>query len=213
MEADLGPVLIATDSERIADAARSVDAQAIMTSPDHPSGSDRIYEALCRYDPDGRYDAVINLQGDLPTVRPATVRAAAALLDSPEVAIGTPVAEIVSEDENSNSSVVKMVGAMIGPDRFRVLYFTRTAAPWGDGPLYHHIGLYAWRRSALEKFIALPPSPLERRERLEQLRAIEAGFRIDAVVVSEVPLGVDTPGDLGRARGMIERGRTTWGAS
>jgi 3-deoxy-manno-octulosonate cytidylyltransferase (CMP-KDO synthetase) len=165
-----------------------------MTSPDHPSGSDRIYEALCRYDPDGRYDAVINLQGDLPTVRPATVRAAAALLDSPEVAIGTPVAEIVSEDENSNSSVVKMVGAMIGPDRFRVLYFTRTAAPWGDGPLYHHIGLYAWRRSALEKFIALPPSPLERRERLEQL-------------------GVDTPGDLGRARGMIERGRTTWGAS
>jgi 3-deoxy-manno-octulosonate cytidylyltransferase (CMP-KDO synthetase) len=211
IEADLGPVVIATDSEAVAEAVGAAGGRAIMTAPDHPSGSDRIHEALGRFDPDRRFDPVINLQGDLPTVRPGTVRAAAALLDDPEVAIGTPVVAITDDGERVRSSVVKMVGSPIGsgsplPPRFRVLYFTRTACPWGEGPLYHHIGLYAWRRAALDRFVGLPASALELREKLEQLRAIEDGMRIDAVLVDEAPLGVDTPQDLERARELIAYG-------
>jgi 3-deoxy-manno-octulosonate cytidylyltransferase (CMP-KDO synthetase) len=162
-----------------------------------------VFEAVGRIDPDGRYDAIINVQGDLPTVSPATIRAAALPLEDPEVAIGTPVAVIEREEERTASSVVKMVGTPLGGGRFRALYFTRATAPWGEGPLHHHIGLYAWRRAALARFVALPPSPLELREKLEQLRALEAGMRIDAVEVGEVPLGVDTPADLERARAML----------
>jgi 3-deoxy-manno-octulosonate cytidylyltransferase (CMP-KDO synthetase) len=203
-EADVGPVIVATDAPQIVDVVTAAGGMAILTSEHHPSGSDRIHEALLRFDPDRRFDLVVNLQGDLPTVNPATVRSSAALLQDPDVAIGTPVAEIRREDEKTASSVVKMVGARIGDGRFRVLYFTRGASPWGDGPLYHHIGLYAWRRAALERFVRLPVSPLERRERLEQLRALEDGMRIDAVEVPEVPLGVDTASDLDRARDMLK---------
>jgi 3-deoxy-manno-octulosonate cytidylyltransferase (CMP-KDO synthetase) len=204
VEADLGPVIIATDTTAIADAIRAAGGQAIMTAADHPSGSDRIHEALRKFDPDGRFDPVVNLQGDVPTVRPDTVRAATLLLEDPEVMIGTPVASIVRDEERSATSVVKMVGSPIGPSRFRVLYFTRATCPWGDGPLYHHIGIYAWRRAALERFTMLPASPLEKREKLEQLRALENFMRIDAVLVGEVPLGVDTPDDLDRAREMMK---------
>jgi 3-deoxy-manno-octulosonate cytidylyltransferase (CMP-KDO synthetase) len=207
MEADLGPVIIATDTETVALAVREAGGQAVMTAPEHPSGSDRIHEALAKCDPDRHFDPVINLQGDLPTVRPDTVRAAALLLEDQDVMIGTPVAVILREDERTASSVVKMVGSQIAPDRFRVLYFTRATCPWGEGPVYHHIGLYAWRRAALERFVTLPASPLEQREKLEQLRALENQMRIDAIVVGEVPLGVDTPHDLDRAREMISRAR------
>jgi 3-deoxy-manno-octulosonate cytidylyltransferase (CMP-KDO synthetase) len=203
MEADAGDVWVATDTQAIADAIHAVGGKAVLTRPDHPSGSDRIFEALGRIDPDGRYDAVINVQGDLPSVTPATIRAAAMPLADAEVAIGTAVAEIHREEEREASSVVKMVGTPLGGGRFRALYFTRAAAPWGEGPLYHHIGLYAWRRQALARFVALPPSALERREKLEQLRALEDGLRIDAMEVAEVPLGVDTPADLERAREML----------
>ena len=203
LEADVAPVCVATDTPEIADAIRAVGGEAVMTAPDHASGSDRIFEALGRLDPDGRYDAVINVQGDLPTVAPDTLRAAALPLVDAEVAIGTAVALITREEEKEASSVVKMVGSPLGGGRFRALYFTRARAPFGEGPLYHHIGLYAWRRAALERFVALPPSVLEQREKLEQLRALEAGMRIDAMEVAEVPLGVDTPEDLERARVML----------
>ncbi|MDE1570412.1 3-deoxy-manno-octulosonate cytidylyltransferase [Aquabacter sediminis] len=203
LEADVAPVCVATDTVEIADAIRAVGGEAVMTAADHASGSDRIFEALGRLDPDGRYDAVINVQGDLPTVAPDTLRAAALPLADSEVAIGTAVALITRAEEKEASSVVKMVGSPLGGGRFRALYFTRARAPWGEGPLYHHIGLYAWRRAALARFVALPPSVLEQREKLEQLRALEAGMRIDAMEVAEVPLGVDTPEDLERAREML----------
>jgi 3-deoxy-manno-octulosonate cytidylyltransferase (CMP-KDO synthetase) len=205
MEADIAPVWVATDAPAIAEAVRDAGGQAVMTAPDHPSGSDRVFEAIGRIDPDGRFDAILNVQGDLPTVQPATIRAAAAPLEDPEVAIGTAVAPILRAEEREASSVVKMVGSPLGGGRFRALYFTRAQAPWGEGPLYHHIGLYAWRRAALERFVRLPPSALELREKLEQLRALEAGMRVDAMEVAEVPLGVDTPADLDRARSLLRR--------
>jgi 3-deoxy-manno-octulosonate cytidylyltransferase (CMP-KDO synthetase) len=202
-EADLGPVVIATDHADIAAAVIAAGGRAVMTRPDHPSGTDRIAEALALADPDRHHDVVINLQGDLPTLAPHVPRQTAAVLADPEVAVSTPVAPITRAGEAEAPSVVKMVGTPVGPGRFRALYLTRARAPWGEGPLYHHIGLYAWRRAALERFIALPPAPLERREKLEQLRALEAGMRIDAVLVDDVPLGVDTPDDLERARQLL----------
>ena len=203
METGLGPVLVATDHVRIAEAVREAGGQAVLTRDDHPSGTDRIAEALALVDPDRRHDVVVNLQGDLPTVVPNVARAAVALLGDAEVAVGTAVALIATAREAAADSVVKMVGSPLGQGRFRALYFTRAQAPWGDGPLYHHIGLYAWRRAAFERFVALPPSALEQRERLEQLRALEAGLRIDAALVDDVPLGVDTPDDLRRARVLM----------
>jgi 3-deoxy-manno-octulosonate cytidylyltransferase (CMP-KDO synthetase) len=202
-EADIGPVAVATDAPAIADAVRAAGGLAVMTATDHPSGSDRIHEALGRLDPEGRHRLILNVQGDLPTIDPAAIRAAAALMDTPEVALGTLVTRITREEERTASHVVKMVGSPLGGGRHRALYFTRATAPWGEGPLYHHIGLYAWRRDALARFVALPPSPLERREKLEQLRALEAGMRIDAQEVAVVPLGVDTPEDLDRARSIL----------
>ncbi|BBF81353.1 3-deoxy-manno-octulosonate cytidylyltransferase [Asticcacaulis excentricus] len=200
IEADLAPVWVATDTPDIAEAIRAVGGNAVMTKPEHPSGSDRIYEAITRIDPDRQYDILLNVQGDLPTVVPETIRAVFEPLKDAEVDIATPVAEIHTDQERNASSVVKMVGTPIAPGRFRALYFTRATAPWGEGPLYHHIGLYGWRRSALERFVTLAPSPLEQREKLEQLRALEHGMRIDAVEVAEVPLGVDTLADLEEAR-------------
>ncbi|HZF77591.1 MAG TPA: 3-deoxy-manno-octulosonate cytidylyltransferase [Acetobacteraceae bacterium] len=203
MEAAIGEVVVATDSPEVAEAVGRAGGRVQMTRGDHPSGSDRIHEAVSALDPTGLHDAVVNVQGDLPTIAPATIRAALVPLMDPAVDIATLVAEIRREEERHAPSVVKMVGAELAPGRFRCLYFTRATAPWGDGPLWHHIGLYAWRRAALARFVALPPSGLERRERLEQLRALEAGLRIDAVAVEDVPLGVDTPEDLERAREML----------
>ncbi len=203
MEAGIGPVAVATDAPEIAEAVTRSGGQAVMTRADHASGSDRIFEAVEKLDPEGRHDVIVNVQGDLPTVDPRAIAASITPLLDAEVDLATLVALIGREEERTNPNVVKMVGSPISPGRFRALYFTRATAPYGDGPLYHHIGLYAYRRRALERFVNLQPSPLELREKLEQLRALEAGMRIDAVVVDDVPLGVDTPHDLERARDMI----------
>ncbi len=205
-EADIGPVYVAADDAAIVAAVREHGGEAILTRPDHPSGSDRIHEALGLVDPDGRHDVIVNVQGDLPTIDPAAVRASIAPLCEPSVDIATLAAEIVRDEEKTNPNVVKVVGSPIGESRLRALYFTRATAPHGDGPLFHHIGLYAYRRAALGRFVSLPPSMLERREKLEQLRALEAGMRIDVEVVATVPLGVDTPDDLERARTILAAG-------
>jgi 3-deoxy-manno-octulosonate cytidylyltransferase (CMP-KDO synthetase) len=176
----------------------------VLTRPDHPSGSDRIWEAVGLADPYGRHDIVVNVQGDLPTIAPETIRAALRPLAEPAVDIATLAVEITVPAERTNPNVVKAVIELApGADVGRALYFTRATAPAGDGPLFHHIGLYAWRRAALARFVALPPSYLEQREKLEQLRALAAGMRIDAAVVDAVPLGVDTPADLARARALL----------
>lgn len=203
LAAGLGPVAVAADSEDIAVALVGSGAEVVLTRADHPSGSDRIFEAIGRLDPDRRYDVVVNVQGDFPTVSPAAIAAALGPLADTEVAIGTLAGEIVLDHERSNPNVVKVVGTPVGPRRLRALYFTRATAPSGEGPLYHHSGIYAYRRLALERFVALPPSPLELRERLEQLRALEAGMRIDVTLIDEVPFGVDTPEDLVRARAAL----------
>ncbi|MBI5111353.1 MAG: 3-deoxy-manno-octulosonate cytidylyltransferase [Rhodovulum sp.] len=202
-EAGVGPVYVATDSEAIRDAVVAAGGRAVLTRPDHPSGSDRIFEALGRIDPEGRFRVVVNVQGDLPTLSPGDVAAALAPFADPAVDIATLAAVIRRDEERTNPNVVKVVGTPVGERRLRALYFTRATAPYGDGPLYHHIGLYAYRRDALARFVALPPSTLERREKLEQLRALEAGMRIDVAVVDSVPLGVDTPADLAAAREIL----------
>jgi 3-deoxy-manno-octulosonate cytidylyltransferase (CMP-KDO synthetase) len=202
--ARLGPVVVATDEETIATAVEKAGGRALMTRADHASGSDRIFEALGVVDPDGRARIVVNVQGDLPTLDPGALKAALTPLADPAVDIATLAAEITRDDERTNPNVVKVVGSPVAPFRLRALYFTRATAPSGDGPLYHHIGLYAYRRAALERFVRLPPSPLELRERLEQLRALEAGMRIDIAIVDTVPLGVDTPEDLETARAMLK---------
>lgn len=199
-----GAVVVATDSEEIAARVRSAGGTAVMTRADHASGSDRVFEAVCAADPARRAEVIVNLQGDLPTLEPGLVRAAVAALTEGGADLATLGAVIREEDERTNPNVVKIVGTPISPDRLRALYFTRATAPWGEGPLYHHIGIYAYRRAALERFVSLPPSPLERREKLEQLRALEAGMRIDAAIVDTVPLGVDTPADLERARRLLD---------
>ncbi|WP_372397555.1 3-deoxy-manno-octulosonate cytidylyltransferase [Azospirillum sp. HJ39] len=204
MEAEIGPVVVACAEPEIARAVEAAGGTAVLTRPDHPSGSDRIFEALRLIDPEGRHDAVVNVQGDLPTIEPESVRAVFAPLADPGVDIATLVVEITRQEERSDPNVVKAVLELPqGARQGRALYFTRATAPSGDGPLYHHIGLYAYRRAALERFVALPPSALEQRERLEQLRALSNGMRIDAAVVDAVPLGVDTPADLERARALL----------
>ena len=200
LAAGIGPVIVATDSAEIAAVADSAGAAAAMTRADHPSGSDRIAEALAAHDPSGHYDAVINLQGDLPTIGPDTIPAALLPLSDPTDDLATLAAEIVDSEERDDPNVVKVVGSPDGAGGLRALYFTRATAPFGDGPLYHHIGLYAWRRASLLRFVSLPPSPLEQRERLEQLRALEAGMRVAVGLVDTVPAGVDTPADLERVR-------------
>jgi len=199
--ANAGDVFVATDDQGIADAVRSAGGEAVMTRADHASGSDRVYEAACQIGGDGPADVIVNIQGDLPTLDPALVRACVAPLDDPQVDIATLAAEIDDAGEVIDPHVVKVVGTPAGDgDALRALYFTRAAAPAGYGPFLHHIGMYAYRREALARFVSLPASPLEMRERLEQLRALEAGMRIGVRVVDSVPLGVDTPADLERAR-------------
>ncbi len=204
--AKLGPVVVATDSAEIAAAVDKSGGKAVMTRADHASGSDRIFEALGKADPRGEATIVVNVQGDLPTIDPAQIAAALGPLADPAVDIATLAAEITKPAERTNPNVVKVAGTPVGPSRLRALYFSRATMPAGDGPLYHHIGLYAYRRAALERFVKLPASALEQREKLEQLRALEAGMRIDVAIVDTVPLGVDTPEDLETARGMLTKG-------
>jgi 3-deoxy-manno-octulosonate cytidylyltransferase (CMP-KDO synthetase) len=205
--ARLGEVVVATDSEVIAACVEKAGGRAVMTRADHASGSDRIFEALAVADTQRKSAIIVNVQADLPTIAPSDIAAAIAPLADPAVDIATIAAEITRAQERTDPNVVKLVGTPVGERRLRALYFTRAAAPAGEGPLYHHIGLYAFRRRALERFVALPPAPLEQREKLEQLRALEAGMRIDATIVDSVPLGVDTPADLGRARDLFGRGK------
>lgn len=202
-EAGAERIVVAVDDERVFDAVKSAGFDVIMTRNDHQSGSDRIYEALQKADPEGRAEFVINVQGDLPTIEPETIRASLLPMDNPEVDIATLTVPITDEDEKTNPSIVKIVGSPLSQTRLRALYFTRATAPYGNGPLYHHIGLYTYRRAALEKFVSLKPSVLELRESLEQLRALEAGMRIDAEIVRSVPLGVDTQPQLETARKIL----------
>lgn len=201
-KAGIGPVFVACAEEEIAKAVELAGGQAVLTDPDHPSGTDRIHEALQHIDPDKKHDVVINVQGDLPTLDPKIIQDVLAPFDVPEVDITTLAAEITKPKEITNPNVVKLVAAWQGK-RGRALYFTRATAPANDGSYYHHIGLYAYRRTALEQFVALPPSPLEQREKLEQLRALEQGMRIDVMQVDTIPFGVDTPEDLTEATRMI----------
>ena len=204
-EAGIGRVAVATDTPEIADVVTAHGFEAVMTRADHPSGSDRSYEALGKLDPRGEADIIVNLQGDFPTISPDNIRDVLAPLADPLVDIATLAAEIHTEEEATNPNVVKAVGTMVGPRRLRALYFTRATAPHGDGPRYHHIGLYAYRRAALERFVRLAPSPLEQQEKLEQLRALEAGMRIDVGIVDTVPRGVDTPADLETTRQILAK--------
>jgi 3-deoxy-manno-octulosonate cytidylyltransferase (CMP-KDO synthetase) len=207
MEAATGRVIVATDTPEIVSVIQAVGGEAVLTRADHPSGSDRVYEVVSTLDPEGDIELVVNLQGDLPTLEPRLIEACLApLLGSGKASSGpdivTLAAEITDEADRTAPHVVKVVGTPVrgATDRLRALYFTRASAPFGDGPMYHHIGIYAYRRIALERFVALPPSHLEKREKLEQLRALEDGMRIDVAIVDTVPLGVDTPADLERAR-------------
>jgi len=202
-EARIGDVVVATDDERIRETVEAAGHRAVMTRADHPSGSDRIFEALGKADPTGQAQIIVNLQGDLPTIAPEAIRAVAGPLADSAVDIATLAVEIDNEADRVNPNVVKVVGSPSGAARLRALYFTRATAPHGEGPLYHHIGIYAYRRAALERFVALPPSALERREKLEQLRALEAGMRIEVAIVDALPLGVDTPADLEKARALL----------
>jgi 3-deoxy-manno-octulosonate cytidylyltransferase (CMP-KDO synthetase) len=205
IEADIGPVVVACGDRPILDAIERAGGRAVLTDPNHPSGSDRVWEAVERIDPDGRHDVIVNVQGDVPTLEGALIRRSLDPLKmDPAVDIATLVCPIVDPADRDRPSVPKPVIVWrpeggIG----RCLYFSRATVPTGPGPLYHHIGLYAYRRAALQRFVTLPPSPLELREKLEQLRALEAGMRIDAAEVATDPLGVDTPQDLERARQML----------
>lgn len=202
-EAAIGRIVVAVDHEDTYAAVADAGFDVVMTRGDHQSGSDRIYEALQAVDPQGRAEIIVNVQGDLPTIDPETIRASLRPLENPAVDIATLTVEIKDEEEKTLPSVVKVIGSPISENRLRALYFTRATAPYGKGPLYHHIGLYAYRRAALAKFVSLGPSPLELRESLEQLRALEAGMRIDVEIVDTIPLGVDTPADLEKARRIL----------
>ena len=203
-EADIGPVAVACAEQEIADAVRAAGGIAVITDPSLPRGSDRVHAALCILDPQGRHDVVVNLQGDLPTIPPDYLRAVLGPLADPTIDIATLVAPITTDEEAQSPSVVKAACAFDGGRTVSpALYFSRAAVPSGPGPLWHHIGIYAFRRPALTRFVALPESPLEKRESLEQLRALEAGMRIACTRVDHAPFGVDTPADLDRARAAL----------
>jgi 3-deoxy-manno-octulosonate cytidylyltransferase (CMP-KDO synthetase) len=204
--AKIGEVVVATDSEPVLAAVEKAGGRAVMTRMDHPSGSDRIHEALTELDPERRVRTIVNVQGDLPAIAPADIKAALGPLADPAVDIATLAAVIKDKGELTNPNVVKAIGKEIAPRRLHATTFTRANAS-GAGPHYHHIGLYAYRRAALEKFVKLPPSGNEMREKLEQLRALDAGMRIDVAIVGSVPLGVDAPDDLEKARQMLRNAR------
>ena len=200
IRAEIGRTVVATDDAAIFDAVTAAGHEAVMTSRVHQSGSDRIFEALTTLDPDDEVETIVNVQGDLPTIEPESIRQVLAPFEDPRCDIATLCVPISQDSEKTNPNVVKLVGSPLSATRLRALYFTRATAPWGEGPLYHHVGLYAYRRQALARFVEIGPSTLERREKLEQLRALEDGMRIDAEIVDAVPLGVDGPDDLEHAR-------------
>ncbi len=201
MAANIGPVVVAAADQEIYDAVTAAGGTAILTDPDLPSGSDRVWQATQAFDPDGKYDVLLNLQGDLPTFEPQALRAVMSVMANPMYDVGTLVAPVTSDAEKNAASVVKVACDFSGDAQIApALYFSRQPIPWGDGPLWHHIGVYGWRRAALAQFVALPPSGLEKRESLEQLRALEAGMRIGCTRLASAPFGVDTPEDLERAR-------------
>jgi 3-deoxy-manno-octulosonate cytidylyltransferase (CMP-KDO synthetase) len=203
MAAGLGPVLVAAAEPEIVAAIKDAGGRAVLTDPALPSGSDRIFAALKTADPDGRHDVVVNLQGDLPALEPEVIRAVVAALPGSDIA--TLAAEITDPAERDNPAVVKAVVAWEADGKKgRALYFTRAPTPSGDGALFHHVGIYAFTRAALTRFVALPQSPLEKRERLEQLRALEANMSIAVARVDRVPLSVDTPADLERANRIFK---------
>jgi len=203
MAAAVGPVVVATDSAEIIAAVSKAGGRAVMTRSDHESGSDRVQEAADLIDPERHAAIVVNVQGDMPSFEPGAIAAALRPLADPQVAIATTAAEIRDPAARDNPNFVKVVGSPVAVDRLRALYFTRATAPWGEGPLYHHFGLYAFRRDALGRFVALQPSTLERREKLEQLRALEAGMRIDVAIVDRAPPEVNTPEDLDWVRASM----------
>lgn len=196
--ANIGQVIVACDGQEIAKVVKDAGGEAIITDADLPSGSDRIFQALTKIDPEKKHDIVINVQGDMPCLDPQIIKKLFAVLENKEVDIATLAAVITDEAERTDPSVVKVAMDARG----RALYFSRATIPHGEGELYHHIGIYAYRRAALEKFVSMPPSSLELREKLEQLRALEAGMRIDVAVVDTIPLGVDTQEGLEKARKM-----------
>jgi len=209
IEADIGPVLVACGDVEIAEVIKSVGGNAFLTDPDLPSGSDRVHKALTVFDPDGRYNLVINLQGDLPTINPALISASLKPFDDLKVDITTLAAEITDQRERADKNVVKVVLSFPSEtsDIGRALYFSRAMVPFNSvGPHYHHIGVYGFKRNILDKFVSLPESRLESLEKLEQLRALEAGMRIDVALVDTVPIGVDSPADLDRARACLAAG-------
>jgi 3-deoxy-manno-octulosonate cytidylyltransferase (CMP-KDO synthetase) len=203
-QAGIGPVAVACGDREIADTVRAAGGRAVLTDPALPSGSDRVHAALAELDPGGVHDVVVNLQGDLPTLDPGALRLVVMPLADPKVDIGTLVVPIRDEIEAATSSFVKAACAFQdGQAIASVLYFSRQAIPWGQGPRWHHLGIYAYRRAALDRYISLPPSPLEQREQLEQLRALEDGMRISCVRMEHGPFGVDTAEDLERARSIL----------
>ncbi len=204
LAAAVGPVAVACAEPPVAQAVREAGGIAVLTDPALPSGSDRVHAALAALDPQGAHDVVVNLQGDFPTLAPEHLPRALLPLADAETDIGTLVTPIDDVAELSATSVVKAACVYDGPEEVaRALYFSRAAVPWGEGPYWHHIGVYAWRREALSRFVALPPSGLERREGLEQLRALQAGMRIGCARIAAAPFGVDTPADLERARRIL----------
>lgn len=203
MAADIAPVWVATDHEEIAAVIRDAGGEAVMTSPDHPSGSDRTFEAVSQLDPDGRFDVILNLQGDLPEMDPLI---AVTLLDTvreSRAELSTLVTPASAEEAALPQVVKAVVSWQEGRNLGRALYFSRAAVPHGDSPFYHHIGVYGWRRAALARFVGLPPSPLETAEKLEQLRALEAGMQIAVASIAAAPPGVDTEADLAATRARL----------
>jgi 3-deoxy-manno-octulosonate cytidylyltransferase (CMP-KDO synthetase) len=203
--AKVGPVVVAAGDAEIVAAVEAAGGRAVLTDPNLPSGSDRILAALRQLDPNGRHDVVINLQGDMPFIEPATIKACADVLARElNCDIATIVAPESSPADRENPNWVKAVLAVRGGEKAaRALYFTRSVL-YGDGPVWLHGGVYAYRRKALERFTAEPPSPLEKRERLEQLRALEMGLTIYAAMLESAPMGVDSPEDLASARAFAE---------
>ncbi len=203
IKADIGPVYIAAAEKEIADVVEKVGGKAVLTDPSHPSGTDRIFEALKKIDRNNKYNIVINVQGDLPTLDPQVIRDILKPHENDEVDISTLIAEIKDEEERNNPNVVKAVVSFQENKRMgRALNFTRSAP---KETAFHHIGIYSYKIKALERFTTLAPSPMEKKEKLEQLRALENGMRIDAVLVNTIPLGVDSPEDLKKAREILKR--------
>ena len=202
-EANIGRVVVAADDQSIIDAVLAAGGEAILTRADHTNGSDRIHEAMEAVDPDGKHDVIINVQGDLPTVDVQSIQAACKLLEKDSVDISTIAVEIIEDAEKTNPNVVKVIGSPLSDGNMKALYFTRATAPYGEGPLYHHVGLYGYKREALTRYVSLSPSTLEMRESLEQLRALETGMSIEVAIVDTIPLGVDTPADLEKARTLL----------